>query len=137
MEMIALARVLVDTSAWIDFFRQKAPVHGIVLELINVNQVCCTGLILAELLQGAKSDTELRVIRDFVHVFDFVRETPSLWRKAGELSYVLRRKGKTVGLADCLLATLARSHDAAILTLDDHFQIIKTQIDIDLYPLMP
>lgn len=77
------------------------------------------------------------VSRGFVHVFEFIRETPALWGQAGELSHALRREGKTVGLADCLLATLARSHDAGILALDAHFQIIMKQIDIDLYPLMP
>jgi predicted nucleic acid-binding protein len=97
-----LANVLIDSSVWIEFFKKREPFHSAVLELMDANRVCCVGLILAELMQGAKSERELSVIRDFTHVFRFLPETPELWAKAGKLSYTLRRKGITVGLAEKL-----------------------------------
>ena len=45
-------RILVDTSAWIEFFRKKDPYYKVILELIDTSKVCCLGIILAELLQG-------------------------------------------------------------------------------------
>src|SRR6185369_15429951 len=85
-----LVKVLIDTSVWIDFFRKRQPVHGVVVELLDSDRVCCIGLILGELMQGAKSERELSVIRDFIHVFQFLPESPNLWEKAGQLSYTLR-----------------------------------------------
>ncbi len=84
-------RVLVDTSAWIEFFRKKEPYFTFVSDLINDDRVSCIGLILSELLQGAKSKKELDVLKEFLHVFDFLPESSELWQEAGELSFVLQR----------------------------------------------
>lgn len=128
--MNASGRVLVDTSVWIDFFRKVDPWHSMVMHLIAEGRVCLTGIILAELMQGAKSEKELAVLRDFVHVFPFFPDSPKVWQAAGELSFLLRRKGKTVGLADCFIASVAREGSAEILTRDTHFDLIKGETEI-------
>ena len=125
-------KVLIDTSAWIDFFRKKEPIYDTVLGIIDTCHVCCAGIIIAELIQGAKSLREVEIIKEFIHVFDFLKETPAIWESAGKLSFLLRSKGKPVGLADCYIASLAKSHDAALLTLDSHFQTIKSHEKINL-----
>ena len=132
-----MAKVLVDTSAWIEFFRKKEPYYGAVLQLIDDDRVCCAGLVIGELLQGAKSGKELDVLKNFLHVFEFLPETPRLWEKAGELSYSLRLKGEAVGLADCFLATAAAAHGAEILTLDRHFDLLKKAAGVNLARLKP
>lgn len=132
-----MAKVLVDTSAWIEFFRKKEPYYGAVLELIDDDRVCCAGLVIGELLQGAKSEKELAVLKNFLHVFEFLPETPRLWEKAGELSYSLRRKGEGVGLSDCFLAVAAMAHGAEILTLDRHFGVLKKEAGVNLTRLKP
>ena len=33
-------KILVDTSAWIEFFRKKAPYHNAVLEMIDSRRIC-------------------------------------------------------------------------------------------------
>ncbi len=130
-----LARVLVDTSVWIEFFRQREPYHGIVSKLIDDEKVVCCGIILAELMQGAKSDKELAVLDDFIKVFTFIPETPELWAAAGKLSGKLRRKGITVGLSDCFIATAAASVKAQVATLDSHFAALCKPAGISLYPI--
>jgi len=135
METNALDKVLVDTSAWIEFFRRKEPWYSVVSGLMDDRRVCCSGIILAELIQGAKSERELEVIRDFRHVFEFLDESVDLWQAAGELSNTLQRKGKSVGLSDCYLAASAKSHTVKILTLDKHFGIIKGTGGISLYEI--
>jgi hypothetical protein len=128
-------KVLVDTSAWIDFFYKKEPVHKVVGDLLDEERICCAGIIVGELLRGAKSEKELAVIKEFIHVFDFLPETHQLWEQAGELSFALRQKSRKVGLADCVIAVLSKAHNAAIVTLDKHFQLIKAEIKIDLIEL--
>ena len=128
-------KILVDTSAWIEFFRKKAPYHNAVLEMIDSRRICCTGIVLAELIQGAKSQKELDVLKEFLHVFDFLPDSTELWEKAGELSFSLRLKGETVGLADCYISVVASSNNVKLLTLDKHFEIIRKETKLDLYVL--
>lgn len=126
-------KILVDTSAWIEFFRKKEPWYSAISVLMDDKRICCSGIILAELIQGAKSERELEVLRDFRHVFEFLNESTDLWQAAGELSNTLQRKGKSVGLSDCYLAASAKAHKAKILTLDKHFDVIKGAAGIGLY----
>jgi len=126
-------KILVDTSAWIEFFRKKDPHYKVILELIDNTKVCCLGIVLAELLQGAKSQKELDVLKEFLFVFDFLPESTEMWRKAGELSYLLRQKGKSVGLSDCYISVVAKTNDAALLTLDKHFEVIGKETGLNLY----
>lgn len=133
MGIRVLARVLVDTSVWIEFFRKHEPYHRIVSRLIDNEQICCTGIILAELMQGAKSDKELDVLGDFIKVFEFIPETAGLWAEAGRLSFQLRRKGVSVGLSDCFIAVAAAHVHAPVATLDSHFEALKKAAKISLY----
>lgn len=121
-----------DTSAWIEFFRGKEPYRGAVEQLIDEDRVCCAGLVLGELLQGSKSTRELGTLNHFLHVFEFLEDSPAIWERAGELAYALRRKGRTVGLSDCYLAAAAVARDASILTLDRHFRVLKKEIPLRL-----
>lgn len=136
MEISDLVRVLVDTSVWIEFFRKHEPYHGIVTRLIDDEQVFCCGIILAELMQGAKSDKELSALDDFPRVFPFISETTQLWAAAGRLAFQLRRKGLTVGLSDCLIAVAAASAGAQVATLDSHFHVLGKPAKITRYPLL-
>jgi predicted nucleic acid-binding protein len=135
METNALDKILVDTSAWIEFFRKKEPWYSAISGLMDERRVCCSGIILAELIQGAKSEKELEVLRDFRHVFEFLDEPVNLWQTAGELSNTLQRKGKSAGLSDCYLAASAAAHRVKILTLDKRFAVIKGEVSISLYEI--
>lgn len=128
-------KVLIDSSAWIEFFRKNEPYYTTIMELVDNDMVCCIGIIFAELLQGAKSEKELNTIKEFLHVFDFLPEPISSWEKAGELVYSLKQKGKAVGLSDCYIGVLAKSNNIRLLTLDKHFDILKKEIGLQVYTL--
>lgn len=119
-----LDKVLVDTSVWIEFFRKKEPYYKIVSDLIDSEKVVCIGIVLAELLQGTKSAKELNTIKEFLYVFDFLQESERLWAQAGELSFNLQHKGKSVGLSDCYIAVVTKAYDIELLTTDKHFDVI-------------
>jgi predicted nucleic acid-binding protein len=135
METAVLARVLVDSSVWIEFFRKNEPYHAIVSQLMNDEQIVCCGVILAGLMQGAKSDKELAVLEDFLQIFTFIHETPELWAAAGKLSHKLRRKGVTVGLSDCFIAVAAASVKVPLATRDSHFDVLCKPAGISLFPM--
>ena len=124
---------LVDTSAWIDYFRRKDVHHSRVLEAtLEEGRAFTAGVIVAELFQGASSDEELRAIDHLVSVVQMVEETPGIWMEAGRLSYRLRRQGLTIHIIDCYLAALAAAHRLQILSLDHHFRTLARFVPIQL-----
>ncbi|MFZ6016216.1 MAG: type II toxin-antitoxin system VapC family toxin [Nitrospirota bacterium] len=125
--------MLVDTSVWIEFFRKKEPYYKVVLDLIDSEKVVCIGIVLAELLQGAKSVRELNTIKEFLYVFDFLPESERLWEQAGELSFNLHRKGKSVGLSDCYITAVTKAYNIKLLTTDKHFDVIRKEVDINYF----
>jgi predicted nucleic acid-binding protein len=133
MEISVLGRVLVDTSVWIEFFRKREPYLSCVARLIDEERICCTGIVMAELMQGAKSDKELTVLLDFPDVFTFIPEDVQLWSSAGRLAFQLRRKGVTIGLSDCFIAVAAASARVQVATLDSHFDALCKPAKISLY----
>lgn len=133
MAIVASDKVLVDTSAWIDFFHRKEPNHTVVGGLMESWRVCCCGLVLAELVQGAKTSKERALLDDFPRTFDFLPDSTDLWVAAGRLSNDLSRAGRRVGLADCYLAVLAHAHGVAILSDDAHFETIRTILKVRLH----
>jgi predicted nucleic acid-binding protein len=132
MEIYGLDKILVDTSVLIEYFRKKDPLYSTVNKLIDEDRICCTGLVLAELIQGARSRDEIKALKDFTYVFSFLEESANLWEKAGELSFELKKAGQQIGLADCYIAAAASKSGVAILTLDDHFTLIQRQLKITL-----
>ena len=117
--------VLIDTSAWIEYLKKTS--HPITKEIesaliLNVAATC--QLVLAELLQGARSEKETDLILDLASVVRILNESESTWQETGFLSNKLRKQGKTISLIDCYLAVLAKENKAVILTLDKHFSVI-------------
>ncbi len=130
-------KVLIDTSIWIAYF-QKDPDPSIsdrVDDFLGRSEVFVPKIVLAELIQGAHSEKELEVIREFLQAFHVIAEREDTWLQAGELSFRLRKRGKTANLADCYIATIARENDAAVFTLDTHFKDIEKEIHIALIPI--
>jgi len=90
-----LDKVLVDTSAWIEFFKKKEPWHSTVSGLMDDKRICCAGIVLAELIQ-ARSRKRNGSSEGLQACFEFLDESVDLWQAAGELSQLLSRKGKSV-----------------------------------------
>lgn len=111
-----LDKVLIDTSVWIEFFRKNEPYYSLVLRLIDEDKVCITRISIAELIQGIKSEREIGFLKEFENVFTYLQDSPSVWLKTGELSFMLRQRGMTVGLSD--LSVVAEQNNVMIFTLD-------------------
>jgi hypothetical protein len=131
--------VLIDTSAWIAYFQAhgSSSVLETVDELLSRNEICVPKIVLAELIQGAHSEKDLAVIQDFFEAFHIIGEQEDTWIDAGKLSYVLKKKGKTVNLADCYIAVMAKENNCTVLTLDKHFKEIQKETDLGLISVHP
>jgi predicted nucleic acid-binding protein len=126
-------RVLIDTSVWIAYFRNtSAELCESVETMMSDAEICVPNIVLAELLQGSKSEREIRTIESFLGTFTIVDQGEDSWVNAGKLAYELRKKGKAVNLADCYIAVIANEQGCSIFTLDEHFKDIRTGIAITL-----
>ena len=115
----------IDTSAWIEYLRKTShPITKEIESVLLLNLAVTSQLVLAELIQGAKSEKETALIMDLALVAKILKETESTWQQAGFLANKLRKQGKTLSLIDCYLAVLVKENQAVILTLDKHFSII-------------
>jgi len=126
-------KVLIDTSVWIDYFKSiNNNIAEQVDEILNNAEVYVPKSVIAELIQGAKSEKEISVIEEFVNAFHIIDQSDDTWSKAGKLSYTMKRKGITANLMDCYLAVIAQENNCKILTLDRHFKDIKKFLRIEL-----
>jgi len=126
-----MAKTLIDTSAWIDFFRNKLSPYGeIVAMLIEQDAAVITGSVIAELLQGLKSQREGDALRELLSIIPYIEVINNDWNAAGNLLGKLRRRGITVPLTDALIAVVAKRNNCNILTIDKHFD----HLCIPLYP---
>jgi len=113
--------ILVDTSAWIDFFRGKGSLAGRVGDALATNEAALCGPIITELRRGLRSPSERRKVIPLLDGCHQLEQPANLWEEAAELGYVLARKGVTVKTLDLLIATYALSHGVAVLASDADF----------------
>ena len=55
-------KVIADTCIWVEFFRTKSEISNRLRDLISNNLVAGVGIIIAELLQGIKTNKEREII---------------------------------------------------------------------------
>lgn len=125
--------VIIDTSVWIDYFQKvNSDFSNQVDKLLTQANIYVPKIIIAELIQGAHSEKEVALIKEFLEAFRIIGEEEETWFKAGSLSYTLKKKGKTVNLTDCYISIIAKEQNCAILTLDKHFKEIEKAGGIEL-----
>jgi tRNA(fMet)-specific endonuclease VapC len=119
------ADVLADTSVWIEYFNHRQSESGDAVEaLLRDERVVITGIVLTELLQGAKLKNEFDAILDSMLALPFLDAKTNTWIEAGRLSYSLRRKGVTVPTTDVIIASLTLENQCLLFSLDSHFDRI-------------
>ncbi len=124
---------LVDTSVWIEVM----PSRGAIPELrerldmlIAEDQVATTGMILLELLGGARSDDEYQRLLDLMSALHVLNADEQIWQKASRLAFELRRKGLTIPFTHILIAAVALQGDTTLLHRDRHFDILASQVSL-------
>jgi predicted nucleic acid-binding protein len=129
-------RILVDTSAWIEFFRKKESSVSLILrEYLKLNQACYTGPIAVELYQGARTSKEVEVIDQLLEIIHYVEITRSHYHHAGQISHKAARSGKIFSVVDLILAVVAHDEQIKLLSLDTHFKEISRFCPISLEAL--
>ena len=127
-------RVLIDTSVWIEYFKNKnISLSEKVDETLTFYEVFVPKIVIAELIQGSRSEKEVKVIEEFLGAFNIVDHTEDTWINAGRLSFVMKRKGTTVNLIDCYISMLSIENNCRIFSLDEHFKSIKKFSKLEMF----
>jgi len=124
--------LLLDTCAWSNTLSHGLQASSKPLKTSPGRRSLCLCPVLYELSQGIRSEKEKLLLANAFTALVYLEMNETLWLKAGELSALVKKQGKTVPLSDILIASLALEHDLAILTMDKHFQQIP---GLKLYPL--
>ena len=127
--------MLVDTSCWIEYFNRPGTEAATTVEkAVRDDRAALTGVVLAELSQGARSEAELSRLRVALGAVRWVATSQGVYERAGGIGFELRRRGVTVPITDCVIAAAAESIGGRILTLDGHFAEISEVSEITVMP---
>jgi len=126
--------VIIDTSAWVEFFRRDGDPHVklAVKGLIDAYQCALCGPVELEFLGGA-CPHEVPRIRAGFDTLPYVRGDDKLWRLAAGHYSRLRAAGHTVPWNDILIAALALRGNHSVYAHDKHFPIMAEVLGLVLY----
>lgn len=118
--------VLVDTSVWIDVFRDASGAkRDLLRETVADEEILFTRFTELELLQGCRDEDEWELLHSYLITQDYLELTPLSWTEAARIYFELRRQGETVrSPIDCCIAQACLDHDALLLHRDGDFQKI-------------
>jgi hypothetical protein len=118
--------VLVDTSVWVDVFRDATGDERNGLKaVIGEDDVVLTRFNQLELLQGAREEREWSLLVSYLDNQEYLEAREETWRNAARIFFELRRRGRTVrSPIDCCIAQLALEHDALLVHRDRDFETI-------------
>jgi tRNA(fMet)-specific endonuclease VapC len=117
--------ILIDTSAWIDFFRGREPIAEAVDSLLERDQAAICGPVLTELRRGLHNASERAQVLPLLDACHLLVQPDLLWSEAGDLGLVLSKKGATVKTLALLIAVYSLSHGVPLLTTDSDFSQIR------------
>ncbi len=117
---------LVDTSSWIEQLRRggDAAVRGRVEELLSTGEAAWCPVVRLELWNGARGETERRVLREMDSGLPSLEIGPAVWELSVRMAFAAREHGITVPSTDLLVAACARHHNVVIEHSDTHFDLI-------------
>ncbi len=123
--------VLVDTSVWIDYFRDANSSAELDV-LISENLVVTNDIILAELIPFLKIKKQLSVVK----LLQEVNRLPMQinWEEIIEYQLKCLKAGANgVGIPDLIIAQNAKSNNCKIYSLDKHFRLLRQVIKVKLF----
>ena len=124
---------IVDTSVWIDYFRDSQTLETVWLDTALPDQhLGLTDLILCEILQGIDDESESHSTERVLSRFEMVSTGgPALASVAATNYRFLRRRGKTVRKTiDCLIATFCIENACFLLHRDRDFDAFEEHLGL-------
>ena len=124
-------RVLVDTSVWIDYFRNGDNSSSLD-DLIDENLLVTNDIILAELVPYLKVKKQAGVIKLLCGI-----NKVSLKINWEEIiifqTECLKNGANGVGIPDLIIAQNAQQNNCSVYSLDKHFSVLNQVLKVQLF----
>ena len=125
--------LLVDSSVWIDYFNGAVtPQTDYLHAVLGRREIVVGDIILAEVLQGYRSDADFEAARRALNRFRQVQMLDTeLAVQSARHSRALRKLGVTVRkTVDCFIATCAIANDHELLHADSDFDPFEVHLGL-------
>jgi hypothetical protein len=130
--------ILADTSVLIDFLKGSKTESGEKFKNILQQGIPfgINSFIFQEVLQGAKSGKEYRLLRQYLETQRFYHPKDPIdsFARAARIYFKCRRKGVTIrSTIDCIIAQTAMEHDLFLLHSDTDFDAMANVVPLKKY----
>ena len=130
--------ILADTSVLIDFLQGRKTESGQRLKTVLQQGIPfgINSFIYQEVLQGAKSEKEYRLLKKYLEtqLFYHPKDAVESFAKAARIYFDCRRKGVTIrSTIDCIIAQTAIEHDLFLLHNDSDYDAMARVIPLKIY----
>ena len=130
--------ILVDTSVLIDFFKGVKTEGSKKFEMILQQEIPfgINSFILQEVLQGAASEKEFSLLREYLSTqrFYHLKDPVDSFINAAKLYMECRKKGITIrSTIDCLIAETVLEHNLLLLHSDNDFKAMARVIPLKFF----
>jgi len=124
---------LIDTSLWIDFTRKRSPrsLKQFIAPYILHPTAHLAEPVAFEILRHATPEESRQLTRQF-QTLPVLTTPADIWSRAADLGRECRGGGHTAGALDLLIAGVALSHRAVVVTFDEDFQKIAAASDLEV-----
>ncbi len=123
---------LIDTSAWVAFFRGDPVAVRRVDPLLADGRAAVSGPIFAEVVSGARTTSHFELLKRLLGGLDRLDEPEGLWDRVAEHRFALARRGYQASLVDLTIALAALDSAHILLTRDRDFRQIQAVIPAEL-----
>ena len=123
--------VLVDTSIWIDYFRDGNNSKDLEL-LIDENLIVTNDIILAELIPYLKIKKQTKLVKLLYEITQTAIDIR--WEEIIEFQVKCLKSGANgVGIPDLIIAQNAKQNNCKIYSLDKHFRLLNKVLKVNLH----
>ena len=122
---------LVDSSAWIEFFRGNSD-YLFISDLISSNAICTNELILSELLPSIIHKKERALADIFVSVKKYPLNIE--WQEVRDIQLLnLTHGNNNIGISDIIIAQNCMQNGLRIIARDNHFAAMAIYVPLKVH----
>ena len=127
-----MTHVLVDSSVWIDYFRNTNSSSAVLSDLIDSNSVCTNDLILAELIPFIKLAGKNELVELLMSITNIDIEID--WQNIIKMQTHNVKNGFTkIGIPDLIILQNVIKNDLYLYSNDKHFHLMSTMHKFKLF----
>jgi len=132
--------ILVDTSVWVEYLRDRdresPAADWLDRAILRGETPCVCGVVLTEVLQGVRGQAEHRKVTRTLDHLPYIPTSREVHVLAAQIYRAARARGRTIrNTVDCIIAACAIANGVALAQRDRDFQIIADLSDLRLVDL--